>query len=234
MSDLKTVNNGEFACNGGAFFWVATNDANGAWSDAVVGEVSKTAGCSHGSGPSTTTSSTITTEVTTTEEPITTTEEPSTTTEEPTTTEATTTQVPVTTTTSSSGELILNQEPRCGTSELDAREHCNPTCVDSSDCSSGEWCWGVHPNYCGSIPERTYINPVQSTVFARCGKTEVDARTFCGEQCTPDSCSDPEETCFYHHHYNNRGHDHFNDGRTNHNGANYHDNHNNGGAYHHN
>lgn len=44
MTDLKTVNDGDFACNGGAFFWVALHDTNGQWSDAVVGEVSKTAG----------------------------------------------------------------------------------------------------------------------------------------------------------------------------------------------
>jgi hypothetical protein len=47
MSDLKTLNNAEFACNGGAFFWVAYTDINGQWSDAVVAEVQKTAGCSN-------------------------------------------------------------------------------------------------------------------------------------------------------------------------------------------
>lgn len=48
MHDLKSYNGGEFSCNGGAFFWVAQHDSNGGWSDAVVGEVSKTAGCSSG------------------------------------------------------------------------------------------------------------------------------------------------------------------------------------------
>ena len=33
-------------CNGGAFFWVASHDINGSWSDSVVGEVRLTAGCS--------------------------------------------------------------------------------------------------------------------------------------------------------------------------------------------
>merc|ERR1712028_312308 len=37
-------------CNGGAFFWVALHDINGAWSDAVGAEVRKTAGCSHTGG----------------------------------------------------------------------------------------------------------------------------------------------------------------------------------------
>jgi hypothetical protein len=49
MVDLKTTSNGLFSCNGGAFFWVAHTDINGQWSDAVVAEVSKTAGCSKGS-----------------------------------------------------------------------------------------------------------------------------------------------------------------------------------------
>merc|ERR1712028_110969 len=39
-------------CNGGAFFWVALHDINGAWSDAVGAEVRKTAGCSHTGGGS--------------------------------------------------------------------------------------------------------------------------------------------------------------------------------------
>ena len=64
--DLKAYNNGEFACNGGAFFWVNVHDTGGAWSDIVVGEVSKTAGCSAGGNPSTTPNSTV---VTTTEAP---------------------------------------------------------------------------------------------------------------------------------------------------------------------
>ena len=38
MSDLKMHNNGEFACNGGAFFWVAEHDIGGLWSATVYGE----------------------------------------------------------------------------------------------------------------------------------------------------------------------------------------------------
>jgi hypothetical protein len=64
LSDLKTSNGGEFMCNGGAFFWVASHDANGSWSDTVLGEVSKTAGCSNPS--STTTSTTVNTGATVT------------------------------------------------------------------------------------------------------------------------------------------------------------------------
>merc|ERR1740121_725466 len=48
MFNLKAYNNDEFMCNGGAFFWVASHDSNGSWSDNVVGEVSLTAGCSAG------------------------------------------------------------------------------------------------------------------------------------------------------------------------------------------
>lgn len=63
LSDLKTLNGGEFHCNGGAFFWVAQHDVGGAWSDTVLGEVSKTAGCSN---TESTTSTTINTGATVT------------------------------------------------------------------------------------------------------------------------------------------------------------------------
>lgn len=46
LSELKVHNNGEFACNGGAFFWVANDDVRGAWSDLVYAEVKKSSGCS--------------------------------------------------------------------------------------------------------------------------------------------------------------------------------------------
>merc|ERR1719203_2614165 len=52
LSNLKTYNNNEFMCNGGAFFWVASHDSNGLWSENVVQEVSLTAGCSVGGTPS--------------------------------------------------------------------------------------------------------------------------------------------------------------------------------------
>ena len=114
-ADLKTVNNGEFSCNGGAFFWVSAHDTGGAWSDAVVGEVSKTAGCSHGSGPSTTTQAPPTT-TTTTEQTTTTTQAPPTTT---TTTEqtTTTTQAPPTTTTTTEQTTTTTQAPQTTTTQ---------------------------------------------------------------------------------------------------------------------
>jgi hypothetical protein len=52
MFNLKAYNNDEFMCNGGAFFWVASHDSNGLWSDDLVQEVSLTAGCSVGGTPS--------------------------------------------------------------------------------------------------------------------------------------------------------------------------------------
>jgi len=86
---------------------------------------------------------------------------------------------------------------RCGISELDAREQCGPPCTNSGDCFvSGGSCWLVNANYCGSIPKRTYINPVQSSGNQRCGKTELDARTFCGEECrSNEDCGVPGEAC---------------------------------------
>lgn len=51
LQDIKTYTpsggtNTDFACNGGAFFWVVNDDTGGVWSDTVVAEVSLTAGCS--------------------------------------------------------------------------------------------------------------------------------------------------------------------------------------------
>ena len=92
------------------------------------------------------------------------------------------------------GELVIDQQNRCGPSELHARETCGKICVSSADCAGGEWCWGVHPNYCESVPKRTFVNPVQSTVWTRCGKSELDARSFCGEPCTWQ-CSKEGEIC---------------------------------------
>ncbi|KAL7476060.1 hypothetical protein ACHAW6_001942, partial [Cyclotella cf. meneghiniana] len=51
LSDLKAYNEGMFSCNGGAFFWVALDDAGGVWSDTVLNEVSVTAGCSNPKPP---------------------------------------------------------------------------------------------------------------------------------------------------------------------------------------
>jgi len=218
---IKEFNNGEFACNGGAFFWVANHDVGGAWSDQVVGEVSLTAGCSN----SQTTSSTVTTTTTTNTsitsapskaptsppnlEPTTsmptplptsqptalpTTSQP---TQEPTVVTPAPTKAPTPTQATpqpTNGVLVIDRQSRCGPSELHARETCGKVCVSSADCAAGEWCWGVYPNYCGSIPKRNYVNPVQSTVWTRCGKTELDARSFCGEPCTWQ-CSGEGETC---------------------------------------
>jgi len=209
-SDLKTYNNGEFACNGGAFFWVALHDNGGAWSDAVVGEVATTAGCSNSNGPSTTTTTdaTTTTGTTTTVVATTvgTTTTGTTTTDATTTTGATTTDATTTTTTSTTTdgpmELVVNTQNRCGESEVDARENCKNTCVSSNDCAAGEWCWGVHANYCGSFLKRTYIDPVLSTVGHRCGlkggeynEPGIHAFTFCGEECPYGVCSDPDYEC---------------------------------------
>eukprot|EP00804_Cyclotella_cryptica_P013618 CCRYP_012959-RA/>CCRYP_012959-RA protein AED:0.23 eAED:0.23 QI:79/1/1/1/1/1/5/123/765 len=256
MSDLKAYNNGEFQCNGGAFFWVAQHDVNGAWSDTVLSEVSLTAGCSSSvTTTSTTTTSTTSTSTTlaptssapgtfspssstpTTSKPTTNTPPPTsqTTISQPVTSKPTsapsnkpttsqpmtskpssppsnkpttlqpvtpkptsppsnkpTTLQPVTpkpttgtgTTTPNPTQLVVSTSPRCGISEIDARERCQKECVSSADCPSGQWCWGTHPNYCGSIKQRIYYNPVQSSVWTRCGTDEIFARTFCTQACT--------------------------------------------------
>lgn len=50
------------------------------------------------------------------------------------------------TTTSGSTGLIVSTQARCGTSEIDAREHCGDTCETNVDCPSGQYCWGVYDN----------------------------------------------------------------------------------------
>merc|ERR1719350_718842 len=42
---MSTVRD-SYACNGGAFFWVANHDGNGAWSSAVSNEIAPYRGCS--------------------------------------------------------------------------------------------------------------------------------------------------------------------------------------------
>ena len=72
LEEVKAHNNGEFACNGGAFFWVVSDDINGLWGDLVYNEVSQTAGCSSSevtttlAPPSSTTSSSSSTVVSST------------------------------------------------------------------------------------------------------------------------------------------------------------------------
>jgi hypothetical protein len=60
---------------------------------------------------------------------------------------------------------------------------------------SGTSCYSVHENYCGSIPQRTYTNPVVSTVYHRCGASEVFARTFCTTPCTVSTQCNIGESC---------------------------------------
>lgn len=216
ISDLKEYNNGEFGCNGGAFFWVVQHDVGGAWSDAVLAEVSATAGCSNPSS-STTSSTTINTgaTVTTTSAATSSPSTSSPTSAQPTRSPSTSapsagaTSSPVTTmpitlapsappvsskptspSTSSpttGASLVVSKAARCGVSELDARELCGNTCSSSAECASGQWCWGVFDNYCDSIPKRIYENPAQNNVWSRCGSSEIDARTFCGLPCYSDA-----------------------------------------------
>jgi hypothetical protein len=51
MEGIKTYNNGEFACNGGAFFWVMEHDTDNSFSNPVSAVLETTSGCID-SGPS--------------------------------------------------------------------------------------------------------------------------------------------------------------------------------------
>ena len=216
LEEVKAHNNGEFACNGGAFFWVVSDDTNGSWSDLVYDEVSQTTGCSSSevtttlAPPSTTDiTSTVVSSTTTSQQTtqgttsqttqgttVTTTQAPPTSTSVASTTsssrQSTSTEAPPTGLCSSTSHdgCTSNQQPRCGRSELEAREHCNAVCQVNTDCPSvngvTQFCWGTHANYCGSFPKRTYSSPVQASGF-RCGFTEIHARTFCGDSCSQDS-----------------------------------------------
>ena len=43
-------------------------------------------------------------------------------------------------------ELVIDTQTRCGANSLDAQERCGDVCQHSGDCSSGMYCYGVHPN----------------------------------------------------------------------------------------
>jgi len=79
-------------------------------------------------------------------------------------------------------DWVISNHRRCGASEADARLHCRTTCFSNTDCGTGKYCWGVHPNYCGSKPDP---NPTCNYVRYghRCGATEVLARETCGPTC---------------------------------------------------
>ena len=48
---------------------------------------------------------------------------------------------------------------------------------------------------CGSRPPKQFVEPAQqSTVWTRCGTSEINAREFCGEPCTWQ-CTKPGESC---------------------------------------
>mmetsp|Transcript_3313 Transcript_3313/g.7203 ORF Transcript_3313/g.7203 Transcript_3313/m.7203 type:complete len:518 (+) Transcript_3313:241-1794(+) len=99
-------------------------------------------------------------------------------------------------------ELVASTTPRCGSTELEAREMCNPTCVSGADCAQGQWCWGTHPTYCSTpgFTPKQWINPSVSSITHRCGKSEVDARSFCKTPCMwPSDCTEPGENCYAVH-----------------------------------
>ena len=112
------------------------------------------------------------------------------------TTPATTTAATMTTAATTMGplldDLVLNASPWCGFSDLDARESCKVVYVTDADYDSEKFCWIVHANYCGSIPQRLYEDPVQLPVVRRCVVLEETTRTL--EPCSWQY-SKPGEQC---------------------------------------
>ena len=151
-------------CNGGAFFWVASHDSSGLWSDSVVQEVSLTAGCSVGGTPSPSLPSNPTSPTKSpTESPVGTTTTTSTTV----TTTSTTTATPnpncaarsnsCSATNPCGNGLCCSQWGYCGTSEA----YCG-------DCCQSGNCWGSPPTSPVSsptpAPSKSPTAPVTTTV----------------------------------------------------------------------
>lgn len=190
MTELKA----SYSCNGGAFFWVINHDSGGSWSSTVNSAID-TDQCGPGPAP-TPVPPTNPPVVSPTESPV----------EQPTAAPVEATSAPVqpppTPSPPSSTGLISTTTPRCGATEVEAREMCSPTCVSGADCPAGTYCWGTHPTYCAS-PGYTppqWSNPSISSVTHRCGTSEVDARSFCKQACLyPADCTEPGEKCYAVH-----------------------------------
>lgn len=97
-------------------------------------------------------------------------------------------------------EWVVSTEPRCGTSEADARGNCRPTCSSVTDCDEGQACWPVFANYCGSKPEPSECTGSDDRQ-PRCGVSEIVARETCGMPCNVwyDCDSLAGESCFLLH-----------------------------------
>lgn len=186
-SSVMTQLHSTHTCNGGAFFWVVNHDTNGAWSSAVNEAISSSSSC--GAGPPTPTIAPPPTNPSPTNPPPT----------NPPPSSAPPPPPPP----PPSVDLVASGGARCGTSELDAREMCGNSCTHAGQCPSGTSCYGTHLNYCGDpnfTPPFQWINPVVSTSWARCGKSEVDARSFCKPVCNSDAdCPISGERCFGNH-----------------------------------
>lgn len=103
---------------------------------------------------------------------------------------------PAPTTNPPSSGYVLSTSNRCGTSELDARANCGQECLSQADCPSGEWCWGVHNNYCGTKNFQVCTDLSQATAGFRCGASELEARELCGAVCTSMLDCNAGEHCF--------------------------------------
>ena len=150
MADLKSYNGGEFACNGGAFFWVVQHDIGGTWSDAVLGEVSATAGCSHGTSTTSTTINTGAT-VTTTSSSVTASPTSSQPTKSPSTSAPTTADSSSPVTSAPSSAPITSEPTSTPTTKKPTNSNCpavTAQCGADKPCPNGSCCsqWG----YCGT------------------------------------------------------------------------------------
>ena len=166
MSDLAQV----YPCNGGAFFWVAEHDTGASWSSTVNSIVQANNGECSGSSPPPPVGSPVAPPMSAPVSPPI----------------APPISPPVSPPVSPpSGEWVVSTANRCGASELDARGNCGQTCTSNSECGSGEYCWGVHANYCDSKDNFDFCSDLsQANALPRCGVNELEARERCGNTCS--------------------------------------------------
>jgi hypothetical protein len=108
--------------------------------------------------------------------------------------------------TASPAEVILptdkqaRSDYRCGVTEVDARGNCGKECTPGvTSCATGEYCLSTFANYCHIKPQPHPFCPDKEygeEIIRRCGFQELDARGYCGKDCTSSSECGTNESCF--------------------------------------
>ena len=76
-------------------------------------------------------------------------------------------------------ELVIDTQPRCGVNSLDAQERCGDVCQHSGDCTSGMYCYTVHPNVSHPLfSYRTYVVGIEHTGLSHYGHPSSSADLY--------------------------------------------------------